>query len=58
MMGLQRFFQKLYLKKVIQNLDHAGDIDYIGKVGDKAFGIQINQLLQMPTLETIRLQKE
>lgn len=22
-------------------LDHAGDIDYIGKVGDKAFGIQI-----------------
>ena len=22
-------------------LDHAGDIDYVGKVGDKAFGIQI-----------------
>jgi hypothetical protein len=22
-------------------LDHAGDIDYIAKVGDKAFGIQI-----------------
>ena len=25
-------------------LDHAGDIDYIGKVGNKAFGIQIKPI--------------
>jgi len=25
-------------------LDHAGDIDYIGKLGNKAFGIQIKPI--------------
>ncbi len=40
----QKNFRMLDLKKVIPELDHAGDIDYLGWVGKKAFGIQIKPI--------------
>jgi hypothetical protein len=34
-------FPDITFKESDPELDHAGDIDYVAKVGDKAFGIQI-----------------
>lgn len=34
-------FPEVVFEESDSDLDHSGDIDYIGKVGDKAFGIQI-----------------
>lgn len=39
--GLAKHFPQITFKESEPELDHAGDIDYIAKVGDKAFGIQI-----------------
>lgn len=39
--GLAKIFPEVEFEESNPELDHAGDIDYIGKVGDKAFGIQI-----------------
>jgi len=39
--GLAKAFPEVEFVESDPELDHAGDIDYIGKVGDKAFGIQI-----------------
>lgn len=39
--GLAKIFPDMVFEESSAALDHAGDIDYIGKVGDKAFGIQI-----------------
>ena len=39
--GLTKSFPDVKFKESDPELDHAGDIDYIGKVKDKAFGIQI-----------------
>ena len=39
--GLAKSFPDVKFKESDPELDHAGDIDYIGKVKDKAFGIQI-----------------
>ena len=39
--GLSKIFTDIVFEESDPELDHAGDIDYIGKVGDKAFGIQI-----------------
>ena len=39
--GLAKHFPKITFEESDPELDHAGDIDYIAKVGDKAFGIQI-----------------
>jgi hypothetical protein len=39
--GLVRIFPEVDFEESDPELDHSGDIDYIGKVGDKAFGIQI-----------------
>ena len=39
--GLAKIFPELTFKESDPELDHAGDIDYIAKVGDKALGIQI-----------------
>jgi hypothetical protein len=39
--GLARIFPDILFEESDPELDHAGDIDYIGRVGDKAFGIQI-----------------
>ena len=39
--GLAKIFPDVEFVESDPELDHAGDIDYIGKVRDKAFGIQI-----------------
>lgn len=42
--GLAKSFPEVEFVESDSELDHAGDIDYIGKVGDKAFGIQIKPI--------------
>jgi hypothetical protein len=42
--GLTKAFPDVEFEESDEELDHAGDIDYIGKVGDKAFGIQIKPI--------------
>jgi len=39
--GLAKIFTDVVFEESDPALDHAGDIDYIAKVGDKAIGIQI-----------------
>ena len=39
--GLAKIFPEVTFEESDPELDHAGDIDYIAKVGNKAFGIQI-----------------
>jgi hypothetical protein len=39
--GLAKIFTDIVFEESDPELDHAGDIDYIARVGDKAFGIQI-----------------
>ena len=39
--GLSKIFTDVIFEESDPELDHAGDIDYIAKVGNKAFGIQI-----------------
>ena len=38
---LAKQFPEVTFEESDSDLDHAGDVDYIGKVGNKAFGIQI-----------------
>lgn len=42
--GLSKIFPEVEFEESDSELDHAGDIDYIGKVYDKAFGIQIKPI--------------
>jgi len=42
--GLSKIFPEIEFEESDSELDHAGDIDYIGKVGNKAFGIQIKPI--------------
>jgi hypothetical protein len=39
--GLAKYFPQLTFEESDPELDHAGDVDYVAKVGNKAFGIQI-----------------
>lgn len=39
--GLAKIFTDIVFEESDPEMDHAGDIDYIAKVGEKAFGIQI-----------------
>lgn len=39
--NLAKKFPSVRFEECDPELDHAGDIDYLGRVGDKAFGIQI-----------------
>jgi hypothetical protein len=39
--GLAKIFPELVFEESDPELDHAGDIDYVAKIGDKAIGIQI-----------------
>lgn len=39
--GLAHIFKDISFEESDSELDHAGDIDYVAKVGEKAFGIQI-----------------
>ncbi len=42
--GLSKIFPEIEFEESSPELDHAGDVDYLGKVGDKAFGIQIKPI--------------
>lgn len=42
--GLAKIFTNISFEESDPELDHAGDIDYIAKVGDKAIGIQIKPI--------------
>jgi MjaI restriction endonuclease len=39
--GLAKHFPEITFEESDPELDHAGDIDYVAKIGNKAFGIQI-----------------
>lgn len=39
--GLAKLFPNVQFEEAPPELDHAGDVDYLGYVGEKAFGIQI-----------------
>jgi hypothetical protein len=39
--GLAKHFPQLIFEESAPELDHSGDVDYVAKVGSKAFGIQI-----------------
>lgn len=39
--NLAKIFQNVTFEESNPELDHSGDIDFIGKVGNKAFGLQI-----------------
>jgi hypothetical protein len=39
--GLAKIFKEITFEESSPELDHAGDIDYVANIGDKAFGIQI-----------------
>ncbi len=41
---LAKEFPNIVFEETDPDLDHAGDIDFIGKVGDKAFGLQIKPI--------------
>ena len=42
--GWAKLFPELTFEETDPELDHAGDIDYIAKIGDKAIGIQIKPI--------------
>ena len=42
--GLAKIFPSVRFEESPAELDHAGDIDYLGYVGEKAFGIQIKPI--------------
>lgn len=42
--GLAKIFPEVEFEESDEELDHAGDIDYIGKINGKAFGIQIKPI--------------
>jgi hypothetical protein len=42
--GLAKIFVDVVFEESSPELDHAGDIDYIAKIGDKAIGIQIKPI--------------
>ena len=42
--GLAKIFPDIEFEEFDPELDHAGDIDYLGKIGNKAFGIQIKPI--------------
>jgi len=44
--------------KADNDLDHAGDIDYLGFVGEKAFGVQIKPTTAKANLVIIQYPKE
>lgn len=42
--GLAKIFPEVRFEESEPELDHAGDIDYIAKIGDRALGIQIKPI--------------
>jgi hypothetical protein len=41
---LAKQFPEIVFEETNPDLDHAGDIDFIGKVGNRAFGLQIKPI--------------
>jgi hypothetical protein len=39
--GLAKYFPQVTFEESDPELDHAGDVDYVAKIGNKAFGVQI-----------------
>ena len=42
--GLAKIFTDIIFEESSSELDHAGDVDYIAKIGEKAIGIQIKPI--------------
>lgn len=42
--GLAKYFPDIRFVESDADLDHAGDVDYLGYVGEKAFGIQVKPI--------------
>jgi hypothetical protein len=42
--GLAKIFPNITFEESPPELDHSGDVDYLGHVGEKAFGIQIKPI--------------
>ena len=42
--GLAKIFPEVIFEESSPELDHSGDVDYIGKIGNNAFGIQIKPI--------------
>ena len=42
--GLAKLFPELIFEEIDPELDHAGDIDYIARIGNNALGIQIKPI--------------
>jgi hypothetical protein len=42
--GLAKIFPNIIFEESPPELDHSGDVDYLGHVGEKAFGIQIKPI--------------
>ncbi|SLM28592.1 conserved hypothetical protein [Desulfamplus magnetovallimortis] len=53
--GLAKIFPEIEFEESDPILDHAGDIDYLGKVGDKAFGIQIKPITANANFENYKI---
>jgi len=47
---LAKEFPKVVFEETNPELDHAGDIDFIGKIGNKAFGLQIKPITAQASL--------
>jgi hypothetical protein len=47
---LAKRFPDIIFEETNPDLDHAGDIDFIGRVGDKAFGLQIKPITAQASL--------
>lgn len=53
--GLAKLFPNVVFEESDPELDHAGDIDYVAKVGDKALGIQIKPVTAKATFGSYSL---
>ena len=52
--GLAKVFPSIVFEETDAGLDHAGDIDYMAKVGDKYFGIQIKPITATSNFSTYK----
>ncbi|GAB2585369.1 MjaI family restriction endonuclease [Spirosoma areae] len=51
--GLAKIFPDVQFEESLPELDHSGDVDYLGYVGQKAFGIQIKPTTAKANFGTI-----
>lgn len=53
--SLAKIFPDVKFEESAPELDHAGDIDYLGKVGKKSFGIQIKPVTANATFANYKI---